>query len=224
MAEFNITSFVDSLQDLFLNNPAMPLSTLYYMDASGRLQLNSKKHPNRSPLHLKDAIRDSFKTTTIFADNSCSFDLGNERMEKFHPYYHILENTKYIRKRDLGTEKTRGSQAKIEDVSKRDYEIVRWNGKTFSKEYTRNIRGSRNRDNNVTRRYGNVLVKREGNSYLNDHYMYIERIIDGINPLLAATYGLKLMRTQKTGLEDELAMQWGVDSSTILDIFKSFEE
>lgn len=221
--EFSLQSFVNSLKDLFVNNPNMPKSTLYYMDSKGRLQLYSEKHPKREPLHLQQAIKDCFQDTTIVNENSITFDLGNEKMERVHPYYHILENTPYIRKAYQGSEKSRGSQAKIVDVAKRDYEIVSWNGKTFTKEYSKNVRGARNRDKNATIRYGDVLVVRNGNSYKNDHYQYIERIIENINPLLANIYGMKLMRVEKSGLEDELAMERGVSPSSILDIFQSFE-
>ncbi len=218
MADFSLSTFVSTLQDLFVNNPNMPKSSLYYMDANGNLQLNSEKHKNRTPLHLQESIRESFDNSTVFNDNLITFDLGNEKMEETHPYYHILENTQYIRKKGQGTEKTRGSQAKVEPI-KRDYEIISWNGKTFTKEYSRNVRGKRNRDENVTRRYGNVLVKREGNSYKNDHYQYIERILDSVNPILANMYGMKLTRTEKTGLEDDLAVERGVDITTIIDSF-----
>ena len=218
MAEFSLTTFVSTLKDLFLNNSNMPKSMLYYMESNGYLQLNSEKHPNREPLHLQESIRESFDNSTTFSENMATFDLGNERMELMHPYYHILENTPYIRKRGQGTEKTLGSQAKVEPI-KRDYEIISWNGKTFTKEYRRNVRGSRNRDEKVTRRYGNVLVRRESNSYKNDHYQYIERIIDSVNPIIASMYGMKLKRTQTSGLEDDLATERGVDIATIIESF-----
>lgn len=218
MAELSLSTFVSTLQDLFINNPNMPKSMLYYMDANGRLQLNSEKHKNREPLHLAESIKNSFDSSTLYSDKMATFDLGNEKMELTHPYYHILENTPYIRKRNQGTDKTRGSQAKVEPI-KRDYEIISWNGKTFLKEYSRNVRGIRNRDEKVTKRYGNVLVKRESNSYKNDHYQYIERIIDSINPILASMYGMKLARKEHTGLEDDLSVERGIDITTIIDSF-----
>ncbi len=228
MEQFNLQTFVRQLKDLFLNNPNMPLSTEYYMNNRGYLQLDREKHPKREPLHLKDAISNSFENSSMNVDeNVIVFDIGNERMEQTHPYYHILENTPYIRIKDQGTEKTRGSQAKVEKIGSRDYEIVEWNGKTFSKEYSRNVRGSRNRDETTTRRYGNVLVKRQSSSYKNDHYRYIERIIDSINPLLAQMFGLKLARTESTGLAEEYFSQFTDNTSdiqsAILETFYSFE-
>lgn len=218
MQEFSLATFVSTLQDLFVNNPNMPKSTMYYMDSKGNLQLYSEKHKNREPLHLQQTIKESFESSTITNETMITFDLGNERMEITHPYYHILENTPYIRKRGQGTDKTRGSQAKIEPI-KRDYEIISWNGKTFTKEYRKNVRGSRNRDETSTRRYGYVLVRRNGNSYKNDNYQYIEKIIDNVNPVLANMFGMRLRRTEKTGLEDDLAVERGVDISTIIDSF-----
>lgn len=225
--EYSLETFCNTLKDYFLNNPNMPLSSLYYMDRHGNLQLNSEKHPNRNPLHLKDAIKNSFEMTTTKQENFISFDLGNEQMEITHPYYHILQNTLYIRKRNQGSEKTKGSQAYIERA-KRDYEEVSWNGKTFVKEYSRNVRGSRKRDDMVTMRYGNVLVHREGNSYKNEHYRYIDRILDSVTNILAAMFGAKLTKTS-TGLADEYFSQFSQEElnmfdSDIVNTFFSFDD
>ena len=222
--DFNLQNFVKTLKDLFVNNSNMPLSTLYYMDSKGNLQLDSKKHPKREPLHLQQAIKDSFDESTLQVDESMfTFDLGNEKMERMHPYYHILENTPYIRIKNKGTDKTKGSQAKIENLGQRDYEIVDWNGKTFTKEYSKNVRGSRNRDDTVTRRYGNVLVKRQSNSYKNDHYRYIENIIDSINPILAQMFDMRLARKIDTGLAEEYFSQFEDTPINILDIIGSHD-
>lgn len=224
MEEFNLQTFVNSLKDMFLKNPNMPLSTMYYMDAYGNLQLNSKKHQNREPLHLQEAIDRSISDSMVRIDeNIVTFDIGNEKMETMHPYYHILENTPYIRIKGQGTDKTRGSQAKVENIGARDYEIVSWNGKTFSKEYSRNVRGMRNRDDSVTRRYGEVLVKRQSNSYKNDHYQYIEKILESITPILAQTFNMKLARVQDSGLAEEYFSQFNEPQLSILDVFYSFD-
>lgn len=223
MAEFELSAFTTSLQEMFLNNPNMPKSTLYYMDYKGRLQLNSEKHPNRTPLHLQEAIADSFRDSKVVQQDMITFDIGNEKMENMHPYYHILENTPYIRIANQGSKKTKGSQASVEKIGERDYEIVSWNGKTFTKEYRRNVRGMRNRDEKVTRRYGQVLVRRDSNSYKNDHYQYIERILDSITPLLADIYGLRLARKIDNGLAEEYFSQFNEAPANILDILGSFE-
>ena len=194
----------------------------------GRNANGSFKHGEYNE-QIKDV---AFKNnpTIMISENEYTFDIGNEYAEEHYPYYHILEDAPYIRKRNQGTAKTRGSQAKVEKLSERNYSFPTWNGKTFTQEYRRNVRGSRNRLDKVshwvTDSKGNkVFVNRESNSYLNEHYQYIERMLnDIILDAIALEFSLKRMRTEKTGLEDELAMEWGEDVSTVLDIFKSFEE
>lgn len=198
-----------------------------YLPDRGRNPSGSFKHGQYNE-QIKDV---AFKNNpTIFVDeNTQSFDIGNEYSEEHYPYYHILEDAPYIRKRDRSTEKTRGSQAKIESLKDRNYSFPTWNGKTFTQEYRRNVRGKRNRIGKVshwaTDYNGNkIFINRDADSYLNEHYQYIEKMLNGyIIDEIAAEFGLKPLRTEKTGLEEELAMEWGEDVSTILDIFKSFE-
>ena len=173
------------------------------------------RNPNGTFKHgqYNEQIRDvAFKNnpTILSMENQYTFDIGNEYSEEHYPYYHILEDAPYIRKRDRGTSKTRGSQAKVEKLADRNYSFPTWNGKTFTQEYRKNIRGQRNRIGKV--------------SHLNEHYQYIERMLnDSILDILAFEFNLKRARTEITGLEEELAMEWGESVSTILDIFNSFE-
>lgn len=96
-------------------------------------------------------------------------------------------------------------------------------------EYRRNVRGSRNRLSQVSHwatdyKGDKIFINRDSNSYLNEHYQYIEKMLDNVVlDTIALEFGLKRARTEKTGLEEELAMEWGEDVSTILDIFQSFE-
>lgn len=183
--------------------------------------INLLKHKKR-PLHIRDvAFNDN---PTIYSDNEAIFDIGNERAEREYPYYHILEDAPIIRKRGKSTAKTRGSQATIEDLGKRDYGRVKWNGKTFSKEYARNVRGSRNRRASVshwaTDYMGNdIFINREANAYENVHYKYIEKMLNGgILDELATTFGLTRKRTVDTGLGEEYAMQVDEGESIIAAI------
>lgn len=121
-----------------------------------------------------------------------TFEIGNETAERIAPYYHILQDAQYIRKAGYGTKKTRGSQAKVENLGKRDYGRVSFNGKTYSKEYKKNIRGARNR---------------ESEYYFNVHYKYIDKILDETLPIIASELGLKLKRKIDTGLKDEYDFQ-----------------
>lgn len=175
-------------------------------------RINQKKHKNRS-LHIRDV---AFLNNPIVAlsGDEVSFDIGNELSEEKYPYYHILEDAPVIRKRGKGTAKTRGSQAKVEKLADRDYNRVRWNGKTLSKEYSRNVRGKRLKLGNVshwaTDYNGNsIFINREANAYLNTHYRYIEKMLEeyGILDRMASEFGLVRKRTQNTGLLDEFLSQ-----------------
>lgn len=224
---FDIVAFTTRLKELFIESPLFPNAPEVYVNEWGNRQSNAEKHKGREPLKLKIAVRDCMNETTMLGNNnSMTFDIGSENLERMHPYYHILENSPIIRKKGQGTEKTKGSQAKIDDVGKRDYERVSFNGKTFSKEYARNVRGKRNRldsvDHYITDSRGKLKrVNRESNSYQNVHYMYIERILDsGILEVLADENGMKLLRKSNTGLAEEYAEQEGF--SGLQDIIDSF--
>ena len=217
--EFSVGAFTRDLLEMILDSNQFP----FMRDE----ELDKAKHSKREPLHLREAI----KNTTVIAESADTgmFDIGSEQLERTHPYYHILENSPVIRKRDRATKKTKGSQAAIEDVGKRDYEKVSWNGKTFTKEYSRNVRGSRKRITSVshwTEDYGgrDVFVNREANAYLNTHYKYIEEILNGsVLDKIAMKYGLKRKRTVDTGLAEEYFSQEDADMTNILDIIGSHD-
>ena len=223
---FDINVVTSRLKELFVNSPLFPNMPENYVNEWGVVQSDREKHKGREPLKLKDAVVSSMANSTIFAENEISFNIGNEQMEKTHPYYHILENAPVIRKRGKGTDKSRGSQAKIEDVGQRDYERVSFNGKTFTKEYAKNVRGKRNRTNNVTHfitdsKGNRKMINREAGAYQNVHYMYIEKILDsGILNTIAEEQGLKVMRKSNTGLAEEYFAQQGeLDLASIIDSF-----
>ena len=162
-------------------------------------------------------------------ENTIAFDMGNEESEKTYPYYHILEDAPVIRKRGKGTTKTRGSQAKVEDKGKRDYNRVTWNGKTLTKEYSRNVRGKRLGLSNISHYVvdGNGEVKfinREANSYLNTHYHYIEKMMNeqGILDILANEFGLTRKRTQDTGLLEDFLSQEDNDLDIVEAVMSHF--
>ena len=223
---FDINVFASRLKELFVNSPLFPNMPENYVNVWGVVQSDREKHKGREPLKLKDAVISSMANSTIFVENEISFNIGNEQMEKTHPYYHILENAPVIRKRGKGTDKSRGSQAKIENVGQRDYERISFNGKSFTKEYAKNVRGKRNRINNVTHfvsdsRGNRKMINREAGAYQNIHYMYIERILDsGILNTIAEEQGLKVMRKSNTGLAEEYFAQQGeIDLASIIDSF-----
>ena len=214
MKEFSVDAFRDAIYESLLNSPLFP-----YMKDSER---DRQKHSKRQPLHLKDAIRQQGTMKTSGGDMTSIFEIGSPILENTHPYYHILQQAPVIRKKDKGTKKTKGSEMYEKDVGKRDYEKVYWNGKTFTKEYTRNVRGSRNRTNKVSHWNNGEFVNRESNAYVNIHYKYIDTILDDIMPILAVEFGLKMKRKQDSGLIDEFADQQGTSIDKVLDAFSSF--
>lgn len=217
--EYNLDAFFNSLINYISNSPLFP-----YMKSE---EIDRAKHPKREPLHLKTAIFGSLQP--IHSLNSITFDIGNENLELTHPYYHILEQAQVIRKRDRGTTKSRGSQAKVQNVGSRDYDRVNWNGKTFTKEYRRNVRGSRSLIGKASRWEDDKFINREANYYANVHYRYIENILEsGILDMLATEFGMRRMRTKDSGLGEEYLLQESMDygtdeASNIVNILSSFE-
>lgn len=213
--EYNLNDFSRSIRE-----------TLYREFPYEGEFLKKYKHA-KTPLHIRDVA--FFRNEVIYGEDTVIFEIGNEYSEEKYPYYHILEDAPVIRKKGRGTKKSKGSQAEIQDLKSRNYGFVQWNGKTFTKEYARNVRGSRNRLSSVSHWIempnGNrMFVNREANSYKNVHYHYIERILKTFLPSIADEYGLKQQRTIDSGLAEELALDWGEDVSTVLDIFGSFME
>ena len=222
--EYTLKAFTEELQRLFTSSNLFPYSPEVYIDKDGNTQPYSKKHPKRNPLHMKTEVEDCLKYTMVESENIISFDMGNENLELNYPHYHILENTPYIRKAHMGTTKSKGSQAYIEDRAKRDYELVYFNGKTFVKEYSKNVRGARNRIGKVSHWEGGEFVNRDSNSYLNKHYQYIEKILEQITVVIANEFGMSLGRVKSTGLVEEFAEQQGTSVDNIMEIFDSFIE
>ena len=215
MTEFSLSSFVERLRGLMYDNfPNLP--------NRGFNKSGSFKHGAYNE-EIKDVAFEK-NPTIVLDENSMCFEIGNDYAEEHYPYYHILQDSQYIRKRDKGTDKTKGSQAKVEKLSARDYGRVSWNGKTYTKEYSRNVRGSRNRLDKVSHWITNSkgereFINRESNTYLNVHYKYIDRMLDDkIVDFIALEYNMKSMRKKDTGLKEEYESQ-----NNIIEILNSFE-
>ena len=195
--------------------------------------LDRQKHPKRNPLHLQDAVFNDLPTVTT--NDQIIFDIGNPILEQTHPYYHILEDSEVIHKAGLGTKRSKGSQERVSDKGARDYGIVKWNGKTFTQEYKKNVRGARTKRFKATRR---VFVDSRGvvfkanpsaDYYLNIHYHYIEKAIEQAIPSLCSQFGLRSLRVKDTRLSDEYQMDQDTQAGIItplnmLDIINSFGE
>lgn len=219
--EFTIANFVQSMREKMYS--AFPFELE---------EINKKKHANR-PGHIRDVAFMNNQVITL-DENTLMFEIGNTYAEERYPYYHILETAPYIRKRGRATDKTKGSQARIEYRGKRDYEKVSFNGKTYSKEYARNVRGQRNRRGQVSHWATDYMgrdyfINREADAYENIHYQYIEKMLNNfVLDSLAVEFGLKRARTQSTGLEEEYQAQSFDEHSSLADMVSamidSFDE
>lgn len=198
--EFNVKDFTTKLKDKLYQ----------YMPYESSIQ-EERKHKNRRG-HFRDL---GFKNnpTIPLGTNSYYFELGNQLVEEKYPQYHILEDAEVIYKRGKGTETSKGSQASITNLGSRDYGIANIRvaknkkGKTVSiltQEYRKNVRGQRSRANKATRYitdYNGRLyqINRNSRYYKNEHYHYIEEILDGKYDILsdiAREFNLKRKRTQ----------------------------
>lgn len=216
--EYTLKAFVDRLKELMYDR--FP----YEND-----EINRVKHGDRQG-HIRDIALGN--NDISFGEDIAIFNIGNQFAEERYPYYHILQDAPYIRKKGRGTNKTKGSQAKVEVVGNRDYNIVSWKGKTFTKEYSRNVRGSRNRLSKVSH-WGHdymgrdVFINREANSYLNVHYNYIDNMLNmspyGIADTLASEFNMKKMRVVDTGLGEDYQAQEHGTYENIIDIINSFD-
>lgn len=242
--EFNLESFVNRLRQVIYDN--FPTGPEPDVNPSG-----SPKHPN-APLHIKDVA--FMDLPMSISDNQITFDIGSAESEAKYPYYHILEDTQLIKVRGRSTKTSRGSQIKLTDeqlkakrrglpeskyttVSERaarDFGKVNWNGKTFTQEYRKNVRGVRSKIGSLKKYIvdsdGQVFIANEkATTYFNIHYHYIERILDAELPYIAGDFNLKQLKVQDTGLQEEWNMHQQSDmgfvsSMNILDIINSFRE
>lgn len=183
MAEYSLIAFSNMLFELFYY--AMP----YESD-----DIKFSKHPN-TPLHIRDV---ALKNNGLIAidENTMLFELGNEESEEFYPYYHILEDAQVIKKRERANKKTRGSQSEL-PPKERNYNIYKIDvdskGRmTQNYEYKKNVRGKRTKIDEQG-------LAKDSDSYVNRHYRYIERILDGddskggILPEIAEYFGIEYL-------------------------------
>ena len=209
--EFSLSNFVNEIrQNIYDNFP-------YESD-----DIKMMKHLKR-PLHIRDVALG----LPYMSGNMYIFEIGNDYAEENYPYYHILEDAEVIRKRGRGTSKSKGSQAQIEKLSQRDYGKISFNGKTYSKEYQRNVRGQRSLADKgtiiVVGADGVVYrINKDANYYKNKHYHYIERILNNTLPWIAQANGLRMGRTEMSSLESDYESQ--EHDSLISGIMSSFME
>ena len=194
--DYNINDFTKRLREL------MESYFPYENDS-----INEKKHPNRLG-HIKQVAFKDNPTETL-SENMLAFNIGNAKSESEYPYYHILENAPVIKKKGRATDKTRGSQSSVYPLEKRDYEQVKWNGKTFTKEYAKNVRGSRTSVINHSTQYVRIggktfKINKNADSYKNVHYQYIEIMLSHIVNTLASEFRMTI-KFSSSGLKDDYA-------------------
>lgn len=194
--EFTLADFTNRIHQVLYDNFPYENDTI-----------DIKKHKNR-PLH----IRDIALLPPMESDGALVFEIGSEYAEEKYPYYHILEDAEVIRKRGKGNKQSGGSQAKIEKLGKRDYGRWSFNGKTYSQEYRKNVRGERSRVGKATTKIVGsegqiVMINKDANYYKNIHYHYIERTLDQTLPFIAQEFGLQMRRTQLTSGKEEYEQQ-----------------
>ena len=220
--EYTIDSFVSRIREVMYDNfPYFPDGKMY-RSSWGVMQDNAQKHPNRTD-HIRDIAFMNLPITTNMETRS--FDIGSEYAELLYPYYHILQDSEVIHKRYQGTKNSKGSQDAISDKSARDYGRINWNGKTYTQEYKKNVRGGRSKKTKrLIYKNGQYYEYGKDTTYVNIHYRYIDRILDSTLPWIAHEFGLKMSRKVNTGLEEENAMQEEIGVAGIIDILDSFGE
>ena len=223
--EYSLEGFVNRLREIIGNN-------FPYEDDD----INKLKHKGRTG-HIVDV---AFKNNpVVLQDEMAVFDIGNDFAEANYPYYHILQDTEVIHIKNKGTKRSKGSQSLISDKGARDYGIVNWNGKTFTREYQKNVRGSRSKVEKARdKRFMGATVidgkvyytikNANSNYYYNVHYHYIDKILENNVVLLASEFGMTMKATRNTSLGDDYSFQQQSDTVpisalNILDILSSFE-
>ena len=202
--EYDLGTFTRTLKELLYNE--MPFD-----------RDNEHPHANRN-FHMRDLALGQNNVIPVGL-NSMYFEIGNDIAEEKAPYYHILEDAQVIRKAGFGTKKSKGSQAFVQDKSKRDYGQATFTITNNSKgrrinpyyEYRRNVRGKRSLVEKSTHRVYDengklTKVNRDSKYYFNIHYNYIERNLEWLTKLLANEFGMQLKRV-KTDFTEEYAEQ-----------------
>ena len=204
--DYTLNSFVISLRDKMYSK--FP----YESDSINRVKHMGPMNKHPKPKHIRDvAFKDIPYSIT---DNISTFEIGSEEAEENYPYYHILQDSPTIHKKDRGDKRSRGSQAKVYPLGKRDYGIVRMTARgNFTKEYSKNVRGARASvlKNATYKDSSGNRFNPTSNSYLNTHYKYIDRMLNEIAPIIASEFGMTFKGTSGLGLGEEfLESEYGI--------------
>ena len=228
MEEFDIKNFGEALKEGIV--VAIPVEPQFI---AKQKHGNLKTNP-RNTLQLNEQVRHEFRNPLQMQNlMTYYFDLGSERLETIYPYYHILEDSEVIHKRDKGTKSSKGSQATITNLGQRDYgrvehKVIFKDGKgktSYYQEYRKNVRGKRSalkketfkvvNDDGVIEYREKVVGTKSSTVYINKHYHYIENNLENwLIGSLNTMFGLKRKRNQASdlleGQYDFLINQFGV--------------
>ena len=184
-----------------IENLASRLSTLIYikMINSSLFPFDKKTPTNqRRKPHMKDLAMGQNTPGIAITPTSYYFEIGNTNAEKRTPHYHILEDAKIIRNPYQGTKESRGSQANIRPRGKRDYSVGTFDSTgTFVSEYRPSFAKGRRSydligDKQWKKENNRKFFKTQNKFRYNEHYAYIERILEKELPDVASALSLKL--------------------------------
>lgn len=119
-----------------------------------------KELQTKMPKKTGEMIRVALSSNRVYSKTTSKethFKIGNTNAEKKVPYYHILEDAQRISYPNRGTKQTKGKQVSL-PADERDFSQAR---------YRRELRFKSEEEKKSY----------EGNSYINKHYHYIEKII-----------------------------------------------
>lgn len=217
MEEFDIKAFGEMIKDCI--GVSIPIEPEWLAIEK---HIHLKKNP-RNPLQLHQQVKNEFaKPIQMVDQTSFYFDLGSERLEAVYPYYHILEDAEVIHIRGKGTKTSKGSQASVKNLSKRDYarverKVIFKDGKgkvSYFQEYRKNVRGKRsalkketfkvlNDDGEIEYRE-KVIGTKTRTTYVNKNYHYIENNLENwIIPTLMNSFNLKRLKNGSSDIIDK---------------------
>ena len=222
--DYTLNAFVSSLRDRMYNSKFFP-----YLKGRGSNPNGTPKHGGyMTPAYNEEIKEVAFKVnpTIDLGDDIKLFEIGNDEAEAHYPYYHILEDSPVIHKRNKGSSRSKGTQDKVRVLKDRDYGIVEKkinkNGKTFYKqEYrSKNYRGKRlfnlyehsqhkvlDLDTGIT-----TLSNTSSPTYMNEHYKYIEKVLDSVVKDLANEFGMELVAARNSNLEEDFNLSGDTES------------
>jgi predicted secreted protein len=203
----------------------MEQSPIFPFD-DGKREAGEKPRPQFKPHARNVALKNNY--ITVVSPDVQVFELGNERAERTAPQYHILEDAKIIANPGRGTAKSRGSQAKIADKAKRDYSVDNFvsSSSKVSQEYRPSFKEGRRTydliaDKQWKKESNRKTFKTQNKFRYNEHYAYIERILEKETLLIAKDLDITLESYRGLTVADEaVSLTFGdIENNLLLGLF-----